>query len=124
MSEWEQAPVNALQEVFRPFHIYGCLFHYTQRVWSKVQKLCLNDGFTGNLEICKFSSLLTTIPFLHASLIVQTFNLISKSSLESIKASMVEKLKKYVKRYRLTEYHFELYPLELFRSGQRAKDRV
>ena len=43
------------------------------------------------------------IPFLPASLIVQTFNLIVIPSLETSQASMVEKLKKYIKRYWLTQ---------------------
>ena len=44
-SDWEQASRNAFKEVFPQIRIYGCLFHYTQRIWSKVQKLGLTHDF-------------------------------------------------------------------------------
>ena len=41
MSDWELASRNAFKEIFPQTRLYGCLFHYTQRIWSKVQKLGL-----------------------------------------------------------------------------------
>ena len=99
MSDWEQASRNAFNEVFPQIRIYGCVFHYTQCIWSKVRKLGLSHGFKSNTEISKFARLLMAIPFLPASLITPTFDLIPTPSLEANEASMVEKLKKYVKRY-------------------------
>ena len=63
ISVWEQAPRNAFEQVFPQIRIYACLFHNTERIWSKVQKLGLTHGFNSNLEISMFTRLLMTIPF-------------------------------------------------------------
>ena len=102
MSDWERASRNAFKEVFPQIRIYGCLFHYTQCIWAKVQKLGLTHSFKSNPEISKFTRLLMALPFLPASLISPTFNLIATPSLDGSEALMVGKLKKYIKKYWLT----------------------
>ena len=102
MSDWERASRNAFKDVFPQIRIYGCLFHYTQCIWAKVQKLGLTHAFKSNPEISKFTRLLMALPFLPASLISPTFNLISTPSLDGSEALMVGKLKKYIKKYWLT----------------------
>ena len=63
MSDWERASRNAFKDVFPQIRIYGCLFHYTQCIWAKVQKLGLTHGFKSNPEISKFTRLLMALPF-------------------------------------------------------------
>ena len=58
MSDWERGSRNAFKDVFPQIRIYGCLFHYTQCIWAKVQKLGLTNGFKSNPEISKFTRLL------------------------------------------------------------------
>ena len=83
MSDWELAPKNAIKEVFPHIRIYGCFFHYTQCIWSKVQKLGLVQDFKTNVLISKVTRLLMAIPFIPASLISPTFNLITTPTLDS-----------------------------------------
>ena len=52
-----------------------------------------------SLTISKFTHLLMAIPFLPPSLIVTTFDLIATPSLETSQASMMVKLKRYIKKY-------------------------
>ena len=88
MSDWEQAAITAFREVSPRISIDGCLFHYTKRIWSKVQK--------------NFHAFVDGHSVLPAPLIVTTLNLIATPSLETNQASMLAKLKKYVKKYWLT----------------------
>ena len=41
MSDWEPAPRNAFKEIYPQMKLYGCWFHFTQRIWAKTQKLGL-----------------------------------------------------------------------------------
>ena len=34
--------------------LYGCWFHFTQRIWLKTQKLGLSDSFESNPEVTKY----------------------------------------------------------------------
>ena len=60
---WESAPRNSFKEIYPNIKINGCWFHYTQRIWAKVQKLELTQSFHENSEITKFVKQLMTIPF-------------------------------------------------------------
>ena len=53
---------------------------------GKVQKLGLTHSFKSNPEISKFTRLLMALPFLPASLISPTFNLIATPSLDGSEA--------------------------------------
>ena len=41
MSDWEQAARNGFKTLFNGIKLRGCWFHYTQRIWKKVQKINL-----------------------------------------------------------------------------------
>ena len=98
MSDWEPAARNAFREVFPEINVYGCWFHYTQRIWAKTPKLGQSHGFKNNPEITRFIRQLMAIPFLHASLIYPTFTLISTPILENEETEKLTKLKNYVRK--------------------------
>ena len=98
MSDWEDAPRNAFRETYPQVKIYGCWFHFTQRIWAKTQKLGLVEGYGNKREIEKYIKQLMAIPFLPAPLIIPTFNFIPVPELENSERIKLEKLKKYFTR--------------------------
>ena len=54
MSDWEQAPRNAIKEVLPLIKNYGCWFHFTQRIWAKTQKIGLAEDFMHNQEVANY----------------------------------------------------------------------
>ena len=87
---------------FHKFAFTGVFSTIPNASGAKVQNLGLTHGFKSNPEISKFTRLLMALPFLPASLISPTFNLITTPSLDGSEALMVGKLKKYIKKYWLT----------------------
>ena len=83
MSDWEDASRNAFRETYPQVKIYGCWFHFTQRIWAKTQKLGLVEGYRNKREIEKYIKQLMSIPFLPAPLIIPTFNFIQMPELEN-----------------------------------------
>ena len=99
MSDWEAAPRNALRQMYQNVKINDCWFHFTQRIWSKTQKLGLVQSFTQNHELSTYIRNLMAIPFLPASLILSTFTFLeSPTTLPVAEEIKVEKLKKYFKK--------------------------
>ena len=56
MSDWEPAARNAFKAVHPEIKMYGCWFHYTQRIWAKAQKLGLNQGFRNDFQTTTYIS--------------------------------------------------------------------
>ena len=98
ISDWESAPRNSFKEIYPNININGCWFHYTQRIWAKVQKLGLTQSFHENNEITKFVKQLMAIHFLPASLIRPTFLFIQAPDLSATESMKMNKLVKYFKR--------------------------
>ena len=96
MSDWEDASRNAFRETYPQVKIYGCWFHFTQRIWAKTQKLGLVEGYRNKREIEKYIKQLMSIPFLPAALIIPTFNYLQVP--ENSERIKLEKLKKYFQR--------------------------
>ena len=92
MSDWETAARNAFKQVYTNIKLYGCWFHFIQRIWKKVQKLGLCESFRNNPEVTKYVRQLMAIPFLPASLIVPTFSFLQMPSLQIPEMSKLEKL--------------------------------
>ena len=78
--------------------LYGCWFHFTQRIWATTQKLGLTQSFKENVQVSKFIRLLMAIPFLPAGLIIPTYSLIETPALPADQMSKLEKLKNYFKK--------------------------
>ena len=98
MSDWEPAARNAFKEIFPQVKIYGCWFHYTQRIWAKTQSLALTQNFKNSLETAAYIKQIMAIPFLPASLINPTFNFLQMPNLEDSEMSKLEKLRSYCKK--------------------------
>ena len=98
MSDWEPAARNAFKEFYPQMKVYGCWFHFTQRIWAKTQKLGLSQSFKNNVHVAKFIRQLMAIPFLPAPLIAPTFTLIEFPVLPIEDMPRLEKLKKYFKK--------------------------
>ena len=117
MSDWEPAARNAFHEIYPDIKIYGCWFHYTQRIWARTQKLGLSQTFRNNLQFTKYVKQLMAIPFLPPSLIYPTHNLLQTSSLENDEMIKFEKLKKYFKRRWLNQIcpeELSIYELSIY----------
>ena len=97
MLDWEPASRNAFKEM-HPLRIFGCWFHYTQRIWGKTQKLGLSQEFRDNPLVGNFIRHLMAIPFLPASLISPTYTFLQLPTLESTTMMKLDKLKKYFKK--------------------------
>ena len=63
MSDWEPAPRKAFKQVYPNIKLYGCWFHFTQRIWMKSHKLGLSESFRSNPEVTKYIKQLMAIPF-------------------------------------------------------------
>ena len=73
MSDWEPAARNAMKKELPQLELYGCGFHFTQRILAKTQKVGLAQVFKNNQEIESYIKQLMAIPFLSASLINTTY---------------------------------------------------
>ena len=98
ISDWESAPRNSFKAICTNINITGCWFHYTQRIWAKVQKLGLAESFRESNEISQFVQQLMAIPFLPASLISPTFLFIQLPHLHPTESMKLEKLLKATTR--------------------------
>ena len=107
MSDWEPAARNSFKDVFPHIKMYGCWFHFTQRIWMKSQKLGLSQGFGNNHEMTNYIKQLMAIPFLPASLIHPTFGSLQMPTLEKTEMVELEKLNKYFQK-RWTSNQLEL----------------
>ena len=97
MSDWEPAARNAMKKALPQLELYGCWFHFTQRIWAKTQKVGLAQEFKNNQEIESYIKQLMVIPFLPASLINTTFTYLQMPSLGNSEMTKLQKLKKYSK---------------------------
>ena len=104
MSDWESAPRNALNIVYPNTLILGCWFHFTQRIWSKVQKFGLVKTFKENNEFASYIRKLMSVPFLPASLIQPTYSFLQlPTNLIASETAKLERISKYFKKRWLTQ---------------------
>ena len=81
MSDWERAARNAVTTVFPGIHLHGCHFHFAQNIWRKLQKLGLATIYYNNDQFKRLVRAMMVLPFLPASSISDTFDLIESQSL-------------------------------------------
>ena len=63
MSDWEPAVRNAFKEFYPQMKVYGCWFHFAERIWAETQKLGLSQSFKNNVHVAKFIRQPMAIPF-------------------------------------------------------------
>ena len=104
MSDWEPAARNAFKQVYPNIKLHGCWFHFTQRIWIKVQKLGLSESFRNNPEVRKYVRQLMAIPFLPAALIIPTYRFLHLPSPKNPDTlNKLEKPNKYFLKRWLTQ---------------------
>ena len=104
MSDWESAPRIALNIFYPNTLILGCWFHFTQRIWSKVQKFGLVKTFKENNEFASYIRKLMSVPFLPASLIQPTYSFLQlPTNLIASETVKLERISKYFKKRWLTQ---------------------
>ena len=108
MCDWELAPRNAFKEIFPNMKIYGCWFHYSQRIWAKAQNLGLAYSFRNSFQTAEYTKQTMAIPFLSASLIKPTFNSFQIPELENSEMLKLGKLNRYCKKHWLNKFPKEL----------------
>ena len=72
MSDWEQAARNAVKKIFNGIKLQGCWFHYTQRIWKKLQKTNLVSTYINNVEFHNYVRCIMALPFLPPDVIQST----------------------------------------------------
>ena len=73
ISDFETAQIGAVSTQLPRTHQRGCLFHFSQAVYKKVQKYHLSDLYFANPDVKSFIRQLLALPFLPATDIVPTF---------------------------------------------------
>ena len=77
MMDFEKAMWQACSSVLPSCRLRGCLFHWNQAVWRKVQDIGLRSEYTNDPAVKKVIRRLFGLPFLPASDIRHTFWLLS-----------------------------------------------
>ena len=80
MSDWEPAARNAMKKALPNSELYGCWFHFTQRIWAKTQNVGLAREFRNNQDIECYIKQLMGIPYLPSSLINPTYTCLQMPS--------------------------------------------
>ena len=71
---FERATWKALREVLPDVSLQGCVFHWTQAVWCKVQEIGLQAAYINDDATMKFVRRLLALPFLPYEHITSMFS--------------------------------------------------
>ena len=73
VADFESVLWRAVEKVFPGVHIQGCVFHWTQAIWRKVQELGLVIAYQTNDAAHKFIRRIMALPFFPREHIPQMF---------------------------------------------------
>lgn len=76
--DFEKAEINALKYTFPYAKINGCIFHFGQNIWRKLQKSGLNSLYNTNPLFKKIVRMLLNLTFVREDKIEKYFNIILK----------------------------------------------
>ena len=87
---------QAIRFVLPAVSIQGCIFHWSQAVWRKVQSLGLATAYMQQSSIQNFVRMILALPFLPTDHIRPAFNeLLTRSTLDSPLSQLLSYVKKY-----------------------------
>ena len=95
IGDFEQAPRNALTDIFPSATIIGCWFHFTKAVFEKVKKLGLSRLYKTNQLFRIWIRKLMALPFLPEEHIRHTYQ-----SLDIPLADLLDSEKELVHRFK------------------------
>ena len=77
MLDFEFAVHNVIRTLFSDCIIKGCLFHYSQALWRKLQEVGLSKSHRNNEEVKEWFRLILGLPFVPVPHILKAFQLIA-----------------------------------------------
>ena len=73
MSDYESGMIEAFKEVFPGAELNGCLFHFSQAVWKKIQGEGLQEAYKEDGDLQELCRQLMALPILPEEAILQAF---------------------------------------------------
>lgn len=73
MLDFEAATWSALKEVYPTVKLMGCVYHWKQAVWRKVQEVGLQKSYCERGDVYKLLSKLMALPYLPHEHIAEIF---------------------------------------------------
>lgn len=87
MADFETGLWQALRLVYPGIDIKGCVFHFTQAIWRRIQEEGLSTAYRENDSLHRYLRQLMSLPFLPSAQIRETFsNLHSKANTDNLRA--------------------------------------
>ena len=78
--DFEAAMWHGVKVVFPKIQIKGCVFHWVQAVWRRVQALGLQDSYSKDEGTHSFVRMLMALPFIPHEHVLRVFLHVSSSS--------------------------------------------
>ena len=89
VANFETASWQAVQTVFPNVRLQGCLFHWTQAVWRKVQEIGLGTAYKKDDAVHKYIKKIMALPFLPHEHIIPMFETLKGFATSSLLQSLV-----------------------------------
>ena len=121
LGDFEAAMWTAAKEVFgKTMDLRGCLFHWNQAVFRKIQELGLQRAFSQNQGIHKFCKAVMALPFLPQEWIKPVFGQMSQAAV----TAKTKALLTYVESQWITSFTFPIPSWSVYRRPFRTNNDV
>jgi len=118
--DFEHAVWKSVKEIFPNVHIQGCLFHWTQSLYRKIQDIGLQTFYHEKKDVFLFCRKLMALPFLPAELIEKTFDEMNHPDC----APQLKELLKYLDDQWIRNPHFPIKNWSIFFKEFRTNNDV